>query len=478
MDSGYWCNRKTMSRTRRDDFLIPLLTVVSDIIAIEAAFLISYWIRFHSPFTNIVEVTLGVPPLSAYVYGSLFVIPIWLLIFKSRKLYGAHRNIYITDEFFTLVRVVTIGMLVVMSAAFFYRAFSYSRVVFGLIFITSILFITLGRWLVIEFEKYLYRKGKELRNVAIVGNNPMARKVYQNVTNNPGLGYRFVGYFAQSPAEFNGAVYLGKISDVPSKIQQEHIELVLIALTYKEYPQLYEMIENCAGINVEFMMVPDMLELMTSRVRIKELEGIPFIQIKAIPLTTWNRISKRIFDIVFSILILLIASPIFLLIAFLIKLDSKGPVFYLQERVGLDGKRFQCIKFRSMHPEAEKETGPVYAGKNDPRTTQVGRFLRRTSIDELPQFINVLKGDMSIVGPRPERPFFVEKLKEQIPKYLDRHRMKAGITGWAQVNGLRGNTPIDERTKYDIYYIENWSLAFDLKIILKTIKAMIFPKEM
>lgn len=461
-----------MSLPRRNDLLVPFLTVVSDIVAIEAAFLVSYWIRFHSPFTGIVEVALGVPPLSAYVFGSIFVIPIWLLLFKFRKLYGARRNIYITDEFFSIVRVVAIGMLVVMSAAFFYRAFSYSRIVFGLLFITSILFITIGRWLMIEFEKFLYKKGKELKNVAIVGNTVTARTVCQNIANHPELGYHLVGYFAQSPAAFDSATFLGQIGDVSFKIQQEQIELVLIALTYKEYPQLYEMIENCAGINVEFMMVPDMLELMTSRVRIKELEGIPFIQIKAIPLTTWNRISKRIFDIVCSIIILLPGSPLLMLVALLIKLDSKGPVFYLQERVGLDGRHFRCIKFRSMHTDAEKTTGPIYAQENDPRTTRIGRFLRRTSLDELPQFINTLKGEMSIVGPRPERPFFVEKFKDRIPKYLDRHRVKAGITGWAQVNGFRGNTPIEERTKYDIYYMENWSLIFDLKIMLRTLRAV------
>jgi exopolysaccharide biosynthesis polyprenyl glycosylphosphotransferase len=466
-----------MDRPRRNDFLIPLVTAMSDAFAIEAAFLASYWLRFHSPFAGVVEVALGVPPLSAYVYGSFFVIPIWLLMFRSRKLYGAHRNVYISDEFFAVVRVVTMGMLVVMSAAFFYRAFSYSRVVFGFIFVASLVFITLGRCLIIEAEKFLYRRGKELKNVALLGSNLVARMVYQKVVKYPTLGYRFVGYFAESPVEFDNASYLGRVHDIHSRIKELDIELLLIALSYKEYPLLYEMIEDCAGINVEFMMVPDMLELMTSRVRIREIEGTPFIQIKDIALTTWDCIVKRIFDILFSFFILIFTFPFAVLIIVLIRLDSRGPVFYLQERVGLDGKRFNCIKFRSMNPEAEKDSGPVYAQENDPRVTPMGRLLRRTGIDELPQFINVLKGNMSVVGPRPERPFFIEKFRERIPKYLDRHRMKAGITGWAQVNGLRGNTPIDERTKYDIYYVENWSLAFDLKIILKTIKAMLVNKQ-
>jgi exopolysaccharide biosynthesis polyprenyl glycosylphosphotransferase len=224
------------------------------------------------------------------------------------------------------------------------------------------------------------------------------------------------------------------------------------------------------------MMVPDMLELMTTGVRIKELEGIPFIKIKGIPLTTWNIILKRSFDIVLSALILVICSPIFAIIALLIKLDSRDPVFFRQERVGLDGKPFHLMKFRTMRVDAEKETGPVWASKGDPRRTRVGSILRRFSLDELPQLINVLKGEMSIVGPRPERRHFVEQFTREVPRYLDRHRVKTGMTGWAQVNGLRGNAPIEERTKFDVYYVENWSIVFDLKIILKTIRAVIFGK--
>ena len=225
------------------------------------------------------------------------------------------------------------------------------------------------------------------------------------------------------------------------------------------------------------MMIPDLLELMTSRVRIKELHGIPFIKIKAVPLTTWNLIIKRTFDVVASAFFLLITSPIIAVIALLVKLESQGPVFYRQERVGLDGKPFRLIKFRTMHINAENKTGPVWAQKNDPRKTRVGAFLRRFSLDELPQLANVFWGDMSIVGPRPERQHFVDQFKKEIPKYLDRHRVKTGMTGWAQVNGLRGNAPIEERTKYDVYYVENWSLVFDLKIILKTVRAVLFGTD-
>ena len=470
-----------MGHTRRTEFLIPLLTLLSDILAIEFSFLASYWLRFSSPLVHLIEVTRGVPPLDAYLYGSFVVIPVWLLIFNTRGLYGARRNVYITDEFFTIVKLVTLGMLIVMSAAFFYRAFSYSRIAFGLIWVISIFSIAFGRLLLIELEKFIYKKGKDLREVIIVGATPTANTVYRAVQGHPYLGYHVVGYFADHPSEAGSplaeASRLGRLDEVATHLQRQHIDLALIALTSEEHTWLYGIIRDCEGLNVEFMMVPDLLEMMTSRVRLKEIEGIPFLRIKEIPMTTWNRITKRTFDIVTSLLVFLVTSPIILLSGLLIKLTSKGPVFHKQDRVSLDGQTFQVIKFRTMRVDAESETGPVWARKNDPRVTGIGTLLRRFSIDELPQLINVLKGEMSIVGPRPERPLFVEQFKEQIPKYLDRHRVKTGITGWAQVNGLRGNTSIDERTKYDVYYVENWSLVFDVKIILKTIKEVMLSRD-
>jgi exopolysaccharide biosynthesis polyprenyl glycosylphosphotransferase len=470
-----------MNHPQRNDFLIPLLTVLSDVVAIEAAFLLSYWIRFYSPFVHAVPVTQGYPPLGAYIYGSFVVIPIWLYFFNSRKLYRPRRTIAISDEFFAIVRVVTIGMLAVMSAAFFYRAFSYSRLVFALLWFTSVILISLGRFSVIQYEKHRYRNRMGLRRAIIVGNNETANRTCESVQRHLELGYEIVGYFAESKSvegtPLASAAYLGALADAPAFIKQKGIEHVLIALDYRDHPLLYELIEACEGLNVEFMMVPDLLELMTSRVRIQELAGIPFLKVKEIPMTTWNRIAKRAFDFIVSLLLLIVTSPIFLLTMFIVKLSSKGPVFYIQDRVGLDGKVFRLTKFRTMRVDAEADTGPVWAKKNDPRATPVGRILRRLSIDELPQLINVLKGEMSLVGPRPERPAFVEQFQSEVPKYLDRHRVKAGVTGWAQVSGLRQNASIAERTKYDIYYVENWSLVLDLKILIQTMKAVLFGRD-
>lgn len=477
-----------MAQPRRDDFLITTLGVLFDSIAIEFSFLFSYWLRFRTDVLSYLPLGEETPPFDAYFYGSLVIVPVWLLIFKTRGMYGDRRNVSLADEFFSILRLVTLGMLVVMSAAFFYRAFSYSRVVFGLLWLTSVIAIFIGRFFLYQVEKLLYRHGRELRNVVIIGDNETAELIYQKLYNHPLLGYRLVGYFAdraenKTRQALNGSPglhqlpYLGTPKDFPDRIHSGGIELVLIALTYNEYPKLSELVCECEGVNVEFMLVPDILEVMTGGVRVKEIEGIPFLKIKSLPMTTWGRIAKRTFDLLFSSALLIVFSPIFFLIAIAMKLESKGPVFLRQERIGIDGKSFEMWKIRSMKVGAETETGPVWAKENDPRTTRVGTFLRKTSFDELPQLINVLKGEMSLVGPRPERPYFVNQFRSSVPKYLDRHLVKTGMTGWAQVNGLRGNTSLRERIRYDIYYIENWSLRFDIKILLKTIRALLFTRH-
>jgi exopolysaccharide biosynthesis polyprenyl glycosylphosphotransferase len=469
-----------MSQARRKDFLIPLLTVLSDAVAIECAFLVSYWLRFGSPLTPLFPAELGIPPLDAYLYGSFVVIPVWLLLFNSRGMYRPRRNQYFSDEFLAIVRLVVLGMLVVMSAAFFYRAFSYSRVVFALLAVFSVAFMSLGRYAVTLFEQRWYAQGNDLRHVIIVGTNTFAARVYNALANQPGLGYRVLGYCSPNghgEMATSGAEFLGSMDLVPQLIASRQVDVVLVALNYTDHPRLYELVRECEGLNTEIIMVPDTLELMTDQLRVREIEGIPFITIKGVPMSTWGSIRKRAFDMAVSSALLVMLSPLFALVAIAIKLASTGPVFFLQERVGLDGKRFRMIKFRSMQHGAEKFDRDAGLGiEADPRETGIGRILRRWNIDELPQLLNVLKGEMSLVGPRPERTYFVEQYSQLIPKYLDRHRVKTGMTGWAQVNGLRGNSSLEERVKYDIYYIENWSLMFDFKILMKTVRAVLFHK--
>ncbi|HUL43240.1 MAG TPA: undecaprenyl-phosphate glucose phosphotransferase [Bacteroidota bacterium] len=466
-----------MAHPRRNDFLIPTLGVLFDSLAIASSFLLAYLLRFRTPFLHFLPLVEGVPPLAEYLRGAAVIIPIWLLIFNSRKMYGARRNVARADDFLSIIRLVTLGMLVVMSAAFFYRAFSYSRAVFGLLWILSIVFIFTGRLCLYWIERWQYRRGKDLRHAVIIGHNATANRIFYHLHDHPLLGFKFIGYFSDTEClriePLGKATWLGRMDDIPNQLLKHRIEMVLVALDIPEHEKLVSIIQDCEGMNVEFMIVPDFVEIMTSRMAVKEIEGIPFVRLKGVPMTTWGRIAKRLFDFLISSVLLIVTSPLFLLIGLLIKLTSHGEAMFVQERIGLDGKPFKILKFRSMKRGSEQFDR--YAGlgiQNDPRQTFVGRILRRTSLDELPQLINVWKGEMSLVGPRPERPYFVEQFKRMIPKYLDRHRVKTGITGWAQVNGLRGDSSLEERIKFDIYYIENWSMLFDLKIILRTVRAL------
>jgi Undecaprenyl-phosphate glucose phosphotransferase len=470
-------------KLRRGEFIVPLFTLVLDALAIEAAFLFSYWLRFKSSLF----VTLGfvhgeAPPLDGYIVGSLFIIAAWIALFQSRRMYGARRSVSLSDELVGIARVVSIGMLVVMSAAFFYREFSYSRIVFGLLWGFSVVTIFIGRAIVQWFERRQYRKGRHLQHTVIVGGESLASQVYTRLNGHPSFGFHIVGYFADHPATpastLSSARYLGTPNEAGSFIKNNDTELVFLALQSGDHRTMFDLVAECEGVNVEFMMVPDLMEVLTSQVRVRELEGIPFLRIKSIPLSIWGRITKRLFDITVSLLLLLVLSPLILLIIVLIRFTSRGPVLFAQERVGLDGKTFTMFKFRSMKAGSEKSDDQVGLGiRDDPRRTRLGVFLRKASLDEIPQMYNVLRGDMSLVGPRPERRRYVERFQENIPKYLDRHRMKTGVTGWAQVNGLRGDTSIEERVKYDLFYIENWSLGFDVKILLRTIKAALSFKE-
>jgi len=295
------------------------------------------------------------------------------------------------------------------------------------------------------------------------------------IRNSPRLGYEVVGFIDNDPnlKEVDGVPVLGDINVLAQAIRDTRTDEVIIALPHAPHQEVLDIVYRCDGLKVDIKVFPDLFQIMASEVSIGDLNGLPLMSIRDVALRGWRLAVKRAVDLVFSAAALVFLSPFMLLTALLIKLDSEGPVFYVQDRVGLDGKVFPCIKFRTMRVDAEAESGPVWATKDDPRRTRLGAFLRRFSIDELPQFINVLLGQMSIVGPRPERPVFVEQFKTLVPRYMERHREKAGITGWAQVNGYRGDTSIEERTRYDLWYVENWSLLLDFKIMFKTIWAVL-----
>jgi len=462
-----------MSIKREGELLLPFLSLVTDILVIEFSLLFSYWLRFYSPLVEWIPVTKGFPPFEAYWLGSIWLVLGWIFIFFRFGLYGARRNASPVDEFYLIIKAVSLGMLVMMSLSFFYRGFSFSRMVFVYVGGTSILFLTISRTLCIYFERWRHRQGKGVLNVAIVGSGQTAHLIFENIHNNPGLGLVVKGYLGK-PGDFSLKTnHLGTINALPKIIRQNQIHILILALAERQHETLWSILKITEGLNVEFLLLPDLVEMMTSQLQIFQIGNASTLRIKDIRIKGWQGVLKRAFDIIFSICVLILLSPVYLLIALLVKLDSKGTVFYRQERIGYDGNEFTIYKFRTMQEAAEAATGPVWASEEDPRRTRTGKFLRRTSLDELPQFYNVIKGEMSVVGPRPERKFFVDKFKDEIPRYLERHRVKSGLTGWAQVNGLRGNSPIEERIKYDIFYIENWSLGFDLKIILKTVMAVI-----
>lgn len=468
-----------MARQRRNDVLIPFLAVLADAGAIVLSFVLSYILRFDSPLTQLIPVTKGYPPLEFYLLGALFVTPVWLAMFSRRGVYRARRDVDLSMEFFQIGKQVSFGMLIVFSLTFFFRAFSYSRIVFGFVWVLAILLIFAGRVLVLRYETYLYRRGRELRNVLIAGSNAVAQKLAVQITMQPGLGYRLCGYVAQDGERIDSvdAENVGWLDALPAAVEEKRIECVIACFSSGEHDLLNELFHRLEGRSVEILIQPDVIGITPSRLRVREMFRTHLLAVKEMPMSTWSRIAKRSFDIAFSTLVLALFAPFAAFIAIAIRLESGRPVFYRQIRVGLEGEEFELVKFRTMRVNAESATGPTWTKRGDPRVTRVGRILRRLSIDEMPQFLNVLRGEMSVVGPRPERPEFVSQFRNYVPKYLERHRLKTGLTGWAQVNGLRGEVPIAERTKYDLYYIENWSFGLDLRIIAKTLYAIFFGKD-
>lgn len=468
-----------MAKQRRNDFLIPLLAVVADFTAIVASFYLSYEFRFESFFTTWIPVTKGYPPVEAYLLGGLCIAPIWVFMFSRRKVYRTRREVDLSLEFFSIIRQVSFGMLIVLGLTFFYRAFSYSRIVFVFIWVIAIVLIFVGRALVLTYEKHLYKKGKELRNVLIVGTNHLAQDLALRITHRPVLGYRLAGYISPEDERIESvaSTRFGSLEDLPAVVEEHRIETILVCLNAGENESLARLFNLLEGKSVQILLQPEVIGITPTRLRVEEMLKTYMLGVKDIPMSTWSRIGKRAFDIAFSLAVLVLFAPFAGLIMLLIRIESGKPVMYKQLRVGLEGEEFELYKFRTMRIDAESQTGPTWTKRHDPRVTRIGRILRRLSLDEIPQFINVLRGEMSVVGPRPERPEFVDQFRNYVPKYLERHRLKTGLTGWAQVNGLRGEVPIAERTKYDLYYIENWSLKLDLRIIFKTLYAVLFGKD-
>ena len=453
---------------RRSRILFVFSLVLMDTAMSLLAFFIAYLIRLWARGSEIGR--------SDYLLLAGTQLAATLLVFFFYKFYHRRHAALLMDEVYRLFAAVSVATLITIAfVSFALRdTLQIQRMMLLLAWAAGILTLTLGRIVHGRAQRVLQRRGIGAEQVLIIGTGEVGRMIWQKIQHTPGLGYRVVGFVeasfeggAPSSVQVMGLPVFGVVGDLPKIIEGHGIDEVIIGLPEATHQELVGIISQCEREKVSIRVFPDVFQIMASEVTISDLGGLPLLTIRDVALRGWKLTLKRIVDMAFSGIFLLVAAPIMFFTAMLIKLDSRGPVFFAQDRMGLDAKPFKMLKFRSMRTDAERN-GPGWTTKDDPRRTRVGAFIRKTSIDELPQFINVLMGDMSVVGPRPEQPTYVEQFRRSIPRYMERHREKAGLTGWAQINGLRGDTSIAERTKYDLWYIENWSLWLDFKIILRT----------
>lgn len=459
---------------QRAPLLFTLSLVFSDAVMAGFAFWVGYQLRLRSDYENI-------QPFSAY-WGMLVVhVVMILIVFFFYQLYHRQRSLSLVDQFYSIFAAASIGTVVSIAfiSFFFKNQLDYPRLMMVYVWILTILLTTLGRFVQSRVQLALQARDWGEHRVLIVGAGEVGRVVMQKIKRTPGLGYRVAGFVdddIQAEAVL-GVPLLGRVDDIPELTVTEKINEVIVVMPEATHQEILKVVSKCDRSKVTIKVFPNVFQIMASEVSIGDLGGLPLLTVRDTALQGWRLTVKRVVDISGSAMGLVFLSPIMMLLGVLIKLESAGPVFYTQERMGLDGKRFMMFKFRSMRTDAEVQTGPVWATTNDSRRTRLGTIIRRFSIDELPQLMNVFIGDMSLVGPRPERPVFVEQFRGSIPRYMDRHREKAGITGWAQVNGLRGDTSIIERTKYDLWYIENWSLALDFRILMRTIVNIFYDEN-
>jgi Undecaprenyl-phosphate glucose phosphotransferase len=492
---------------KRYSQLFEGLFTASDLLVVSLAWVLSYWIRFN---TGLIEIDKGVPPFSDYVRMLIFVWLIWAFVFRRFRLYKPKRGTNRLSEIFTVVKANAYAVVILLAVTYLFREKSvpFSRAVFVIFWGLSTVFTVASRSLIRLLLRYLRRRGYNLRYALLVGSGALAGQVARRIINHPEYGIELVGCLGNvdrkaphintngSNVKFHHAVsgavngataynislkpiinsylpkavpVIGDYEDLPRILKENKgIDQIIVALPLCDHHKLESVISSVGDEMIDIRLVPDFHEFIQLGNEVEEFDGLPVMSVASTPLSGINRVLKRALDIILGVMFLIISLPLMIITALLIKLTSRGPVFFTQERVGLDGRSFNIFKFRTMEMNAE-ENGAQFAVKGDPRVTQIGKVLRKLSIDELPQLVNVILGHMSLVGPRPERPVFIQEFRRQLPRYMLRHKVQAGITGWAQVNGWRGNTSIEKRIEYDLYYIENWSLGLDLKIIGMTL---------
>jgi Undecaprenyl-phosphate glucose phosphotransferase len=455
--------------------LLEQVMLAGDLLLVAASWLLAYVVRFFVAGPAALH---GIPPIGPYLLMLLPILVVWGMAFRGFDLYRPRRIGSRLSEVADIAKASTVGALVLVSVmTFFFREYDYSRVVIVYFWVFSIAAVSFARYVFREALRVARRRGYNLRYALVVGGGELAAGVIQRVRSRPDTGIQILGLVGEDKRAAAGAQPLGGFADLRAVLDAHQVDHVILALAHEEYGRLGGLLEAIGDEPVTIHVVPDLGRFTSLRGGVEEFEGLPFVHLRESPLYGWNQVAKRVFDVAFSLALLVLLSPVLAALAAAVKLTSRGPVLYGQERMGLDGQRFRMMKLRTMRVDAERETGPVWAAAGDDRRTPIGSFLRRFSLDELPQFVNVLRGEMSVVGPRPERPVFVERFRQTVPGYMLRHKVKSGVTGWAQVHGLRGNTSLEKRIEYDIEYIERWSFWLDLKIIGMTLFRVLFDRN-
>jgi Undecaprenyl-phosphate glucose phosphotransferase len=443
--------------------------VAIDCIVITLSLILAWYIRFD---TGILGTSEGHLDFRTYMLPLYIIIPLFIFIYNSMGLYSPHRVKKVGQEVVTMLKANAVGVLILTNVLFLEKQVHYSRYVLLLFAIFCVILGTIERVVLRVALRKMRASGFNLKHMLVIGAGELGVSFAHKIIQNKQLGYNVIGFLDDEKKlgyKILNARVMGRIDEMDRIVRENDLDEVIIAIPLKDYERLHDIIKACEKLGVKAQIIPDYYKYLPARPYVDQLDDMTLINIRYIPLDdAFNKLIKRAMDILISLAAIILTSPIMLIAAVIIKLTSPGSILFRQIRVGMHRREFGMYKFRSMRVQVEEEEVSQWTTKNDPRKTKFGDFIRRTSIDELPQLFNVLKGDMSIIGPRPERPYFVDKFKEEIPKYMIKHHVRPGITGWAQVNGFRGDTSIKARIEHDIYYIENWSIWLDIKIIFLT----------
>jgi exopolysaccharide biosynthesis polyprenyl glycosylphosphotransferase len=457
---------------KRIKLFFVFIQVPLDLAMIVLAFVLAYVFRASIDISPLSPST----TISDYLQLAMIVAPVWVALNAINDLYAFRRPTGFATELWRIIIAASTAILFLIVVIFLSKILFVSRLILTFTWLFGIFTVFAGRIFLRIIRLYLYRYDFGRINVLLIGNNEITLEVADEIVQNPSYGHKLIGTVAADEENLSGLKIVGDLDELPNLIKKYKIDELILTESSIAKDKMLGILQICQDHRVAFKYVPDLFSLMTTSFKPGLIGSLPVMELESIPLDGWGRIIKRFFDIAFSLVLIIILSPIGLLIALFIKLTSKGPVFYTHQRIGRDEKEFKFFKFRSLYVRAKLDTGTHWTTQSEEKNnaTFIGKILRKTNLDELPQLWNILVGDMSFVGPRPEQPKLVEKFEKDIPEYFRRHRVKTGLTGWAQVNGLKGDTSIKERIKYDIYYIENWSIWMDIKIIIKTVWLVVY----